>query len=221
MPQPFFAPIPGKADNHRGTCRFGGDGEAEAGARQEEDSGDGIVSHQRRENPCRKDHVRLSDRLVRTAGAGERADGRVEVKGEFSDEERPQILDRHRTQPVIRINRASVPVNDGGRFSHMIEERCDHIEIELRDAQGRAVQTLLPLPKINLHVPCQGMYVPFHLSKTGEDSPADRQGKGQEAEARLDVNGETEKGNTLKMNGQRCEHHRGRRVRPWSAPEGR
>ncbi len=152
--------------------------------------------------PAERISVRLSDRLVRTAGAGEGADGRVEVKGEFSDEERPQILDRHRTQPVIRINRASVPVNDGGRFSHMIEERCDHIEIELRDAQGRAVQTLLPLPKINLHVPCQGMYVPFHLSKTGEDSPADRQGKGQEAEARLEVKGETEKGNTLKMNGQ-------------------
>jgi len=126
------------------------------------------------------------------------------VKGEFNGEGRPEILDQHRTTPLVRINGASIPVQDLGRFSHMIEEGCDRVEIELRDRQGRAVQTLLPLPKINLHMPCQGLYVPYQgARRTPEEKPssADWHGKVEEAVAQLGIPGETERGNTLRMNG--------------------
>lgn len=129
----------------------------------------------------------------------------VEVKGEFKDEGRPEILDQHRTVPLVRINRASIDIDDFGRFSQKIEEKFDHIEFEMKDIQGRSVQTLVPLPTIDLQVPSQEILLSYKRTskKTGdEQSHSDQNGKTKEVEAQYSVKGKTDKDNALKMNGQ-------------------
>lgn len=87
---------------------------------------------------------------------GRELNRRVEVKGEFSTSKRPEIMDRHRTAPFVRINRVAAPVDALGRFSRTVTEKVERIEIEMGDSQGRLVQKSLPLPHVVLLEPASG-----------------------------------------------------------------
>ena len=87
---------------------------------------------------------------------GRELNRRVEVKGEFSDTKRPIIMDRHRVAPFVSINRLPVKVDESGRFSKILTEKVERIEIEMGDSQGRAVQSSLTLPNLILLEPAGG-----------------------------------------------------------------
>jgi parallel beta-helix repeat protein len=134
-----------------------------------------------------------------------KSDRRIEVKGEFEGEGRPEILDHHRTDPLVKINNSFIPIDDLGRFSYRIVDRCNNIDFEMKDVQGRSVRTLMPLPTIDLPVPCQGMYTPVTgtvLKSGGGTQAQDNDGKAEVSEAEHTVSGKTDTGNMLKMNGQ-------------------
>ena len=87
---------------------------------------------------------------------GRELNRRVEVKGEFSESTRPVILDRHRVEPSVRINRLPATVDELGRFSRTLTEKVERIEIEMGDSQGRSVQTSLLLPNMVIIEPAGG-----------------------------------------------------------------
>lgn len=81
---------------------------------------------------------------------------RVDVKGEFRDLKRPEIIDQTRVAPFVRINRASVPIDQNGRFASKLASRTDRVEIEMGDENGRSVRKALDLPNVLLLEPAVG-----------------------------------------------------------------
>jgi hypothetical protein len=63
----------------------------------------------------------------------------------------------------------------------------------------------MPMPTIDLHVPCKGMYVPVTGTARKKENGIQTQDSNEKvemAEAKYAVEGRTEAGNMLKMNGQ-------------------
>jgi uncharacterized repeat protein (TIGR01451 family) len=81
---------------------------------------------------------------------------RVDVKGEFRDQQRPEIVDQSRVAPFVRINRDDLPLDQTGRFFSKLAGNSDRVEIEMGDENGRAVRKALDLPNMLLLEPAGG-----------------------------------------------------------------
>ncbi len=87
---------------------------------------------------------------------GREMNRRVDVKGEFRDLKRPEILDQSRTAPFVRINKIAQPLDQTGRFFSKLADRSERVEIEMGDESGRSVSKSLELPNLLLLEPAGG-----------------------------------------------------------------
>jgi outer membrane protein OmpA-like peptidoglycan-associated protein len=79
---------------------------------------------------------------------GRELNRRVEVKGDFRQLKRPEILDQKRTEAFAKINGITAPVDQFGRFSRKLNQNPDAVEVEMKDGMGRLIQKKLILPNL-------------------------------------------------------------------------
>jgi uncharacterized repeat protein (TIGR01451 family) len=93
---------------------------------------------------------------------GRELNRRVEIKGEFSESKRTQVLDQHREQPFARIAGKDVTIDGNGRFA--ASDVPLPLQLELGNAAGRSVKASVAFPEMVLvapgadgsRIPCPG-----------------------------------------------------------------
>ena len=136
---------------------------------------------------------------------GREINRRVEVKGEFLDTEKAEVLDQYRTVPSVSINRSPVSLDPLGRFKTSLTGGKDTIEVEMLTAEGRSVSTTVPLPTLTVLEPAG--VARFACGSNGETYsvralPAGGEWKDEEKVMSTRIAGRTEPGNTVELHGK-------------------
>jgi uncharacterized repeat protein (TIGR01451 family) len=126
---------------------------------------------------------------------GRTVNRRVELRAEFEDVVSEEIIDQHRTQPVARINGETMELGNYGRFAAQVpSDGVDELKVEVQGSQGRSVQTVIPLPRLEIHAPTGGTTVGEGHPRNGCSISA--------AGVACELRGRTDPGATLSLNGR-------------------
>ncbi|NNF50385.1 MAG: DUF11 domain-containing protein, partial [Woeseiaceae bacterium] len=127
---------------------------------------------------------------------GRELNRRVEISGDLSKTDLVKNYDPHRQPPSVSINGRSLDIDERGRFAGELEldAASDSMHVLLGTSQGRTVETVVPLPTIEVLSPIGTFSIPFD-----NDVPGDTGRLMTELAAR------TEPGNTVEVNGERVE----------------
>lgn len=124
-------------------------------------------------------------RASNTTARGRELNRRVEVRGEFADVQRALISQRQRLQPEVIIGDEALPVGRDGRFSTVIDDPAvDRIDVSITTADARSVTTSVAIPTLEI------------TSPVGQNRVPDG------ATAEHTLQGRTEPGNHVEMNGR-------------------
>lgn len=130
---------------------------------------------------------------------------RVEVKGEVHEVERSKLLDQFRTDPVVSINGAAVPVDRQGRFSARVNgDGVDGFEIEMADARGRSARTVVALPRLDIAEPIGEIRLPYGAEGDGYRAlrpSGSGRGDARETAVVYRLKGKSDPGNTVELDG--------------------
>ena len=121
---------------------------------------------------------------------------RVEISGDLSKTDLAKNYDPYRQPPSVRINGSDFDVDASGRFAGEldVEPTNDSMRVLLGTSQGRTVETVVPLPTIEVLSPSGAFSIPFD-----NDVPGDAGKLTTELAVR------TEPGNTVELNGKRVD----------------
>ena len=136
---------------------------------------------------------------------GRELNRRVEVKGEFLDTTKAEVLDQYRTTPSVRANRISLDPGPQGRYAAIVPGGEEKIEVELTTAEGRMVRTGVPLPSLDIAQPAGA--VRLACGSNGETYsvralPEDGGWRSGERVMSYRLSGRTEPGNTVELHGK-------------------
>ncbi len=127
---------------------------------------------------------------------GRELNRRVEITGDLAKLDLAKNYDPYRQPPSVSINGRPLNVDDRGRFAGELDaaEAGDSMRVLLGTSQGRTVETVIPLPTIEVLSPTGAFSIPFD-----NDVPGDTGRLTTELAAR------TEPGNSVEVNGARVE----------------
>ena len=130
---------------------------------------------------------------------------RVEIKGEFSEVTEAKILDQYRVEPSATVNGTPLAVDPQGRFAAALaDDRQEALEVKLSNAQGRTVQTRLPLPGLEILEPAGSARLSWGADGEGYrflTPTSDPGGAAAESIVAHRLRGRTEPGNSVELEG--------------------
>lgn len=135
---------------------------------------------------------------------GREINRRVEIKGEVQEVEKAKVFNQSRSEPKVMINGRPIQVDPNGRFSAEIVDEIDRLNMEIANRQGKVVQTVLPIPKVEIGYPLGP--VTFSIDERSEDYKAVvTPGSSSDREAaafQIRLRGTTEGGNQIWIDGE-------------------
>ncbi|MBI3995576.1 MAG: OmpA family protein, partial [Nitrospirae bacterium] len=133
---------------------------------------------------------------------GREINRRVEISGQVKGKQEAKILDQLRTPPEVRLNDLPLEVQPDGRFQAEIPDAgLDQVRIQVKNEQGREVETTIPLPQLTILDPVEPRS--FALGEEGDGYRVDvRETDGEKPVIHYRLRGRTDPANTLVMDGR-------------------
>jgi len=137
---------------------------------------------------------------------GRELNRRVEIKGEYQQVERAQLLDQYRSAPQVAINGTPVPTGEDGRFRQPgVEPQNGQVEIAVNDSRGARRATSIAIPGCRILEPAGATILPFGLTSADATQTANGPGTPLDTEGtmvRTWLRGEVTPGDTLLVDGR-------------------
>ena len=136
---------------------------------------------------------------------GREMNRRVEINGDLRKVDVAKNYDPYRQPPLVRIDGREVPVDDNGRFVAELDsaDAEDSMQVLLATAQGRSIETTIPLPTIKVLAPTDTFAIAYEEQQAGQrlaDSTMPR-----DAVLTTSLVAQTEPGNTVELDGEALE----------------
>ncbi|MGB5512457.1 MAG: OmpA family protein, partial [Woeseiaceae bacterium] len=127
---------------------------------------------------------------------GRELNRRVEISGDLSKMDLAKNYDPYRQPPGVRINGKDFGVDDNGRFAGELasDQVNDSMRVLLGTSQGRTVETIVPLPTIEVLSPSGAFAIAFD-NDVSEDG----------GRLTTELAAQTEPGNTIELDGEPLE----------------
>ena len=136
---------------------------------------------------------------------GRELNRRVEINGDLRWLDMAKNYDPYHQPPLVRIDGREVPVDDNGRFVAKLDsaDAQDSMQVLLATAQGRRIETTIPLPTIKILEPSEAFAIAYEEQLAGQwfaDSTAP-----QDAALTISLLAQTEPGNTVELDGEELD----------------
>ena len=128
---------------------------------------------------------------------------RIEIKGQMNETERSKLYDQYRTEAAVKINGEALPL-DGSRFSiHVADNQLKRFTVEVVNSRGQSLQTTFDVPEVEILKNDDTVLLPFGSTGPGYNVIEDDgvASSPQAALATYTVQGRTEPGNTIEVDG--------------------
>lgn len=137
---------------------------------------------------------------------GREINRRVEIKGQFSDQQDARLYDQFRTEPSITLDGQPLEIDPRGRFATSIMPGDKpELAFSITGRQGALVQTTLRIPRLDITAPAGELALPYG-KETGEyrtrPMPGANGYRDDETLLSYRLAGITDIGNTLAIDGK-------------------